>query len=444
MSHATQLHDRGYLADYMQIMRRCSLPGNVQDEVYRQVHTRALATVQWTLEQAVDEEVRAYLGRARYERDSVPHRPEETRSGAYGRELWTQYGRIANLRVPKLRRGNRHLQWQTITRYEHCWGPLLDQHLLHYCLGHSLRDLQEVMQLSLGEVLSLAACNRIVLGLEERAHAFKTARLEAPPPIVLVDGLWLKLAVPSGAWQADASGRQRPVKRKQQRVMLTALGIWPDGHWEILSWYLASQEDAASWGTFVGTLYTKGVTEHTTELIVSDGSQGLEKALYSHLYGVPHQRCIFHKIKNITDHLQYGQGRREAGEASAPPSRQDKKERKRAILADASQIYATDVEGEIQARAQVFRDTWEAREPQAVAAFFHDFKQTLCYLTVAFPRAHVSLIRTTNLLERFHKEIRRKQRDIGMLQSEAGGDVLWYMVAMRETAKQQALCRGKG
>src|SRR5262249_15267205 len=94
----------------------------------------------------------------------------------------TQYGRIAHLRVPKLRRGNRHLQWQTITRYEPCWGPLLDQHLLHDCLGHSLRDLQEVMQLSLGEVLSLAACHRIVLGLEERAHAFKTARLEAPAP----------------------------------------------------------------------------------------------------------------------------------------------------------------------------------------------------------------------------------------------------------------------
>jgi len=63
---------------------------------------------------------------------------------------------------------------------------------------------------------------------------------------------------------------------------------------------------------------------------------------------------------------------------------------------------------------------------------------------VEFPRAHVSLIRTTNLLERFHKEIRRKQRDIGMLQSEAGCDVLWYMVAVRETAKQRAACRGKG
>jgi transposase-like protein len=134
----------------------------------------------------------------------------------------------------------------------------------------------------------------------------------------------------------------------------------------------------------------------------------------------------------------------EAGEASGSPSRQDKKERKQAILADASQIDATDVEGKIQARAQVFRATWEAREPQAVAAFFQDVAQTLCYLMVHFPRAYVSLMRTTNLLERFHKEIRTQQRDIGMWQSAAGGDVLWYMVAMRETAKQRALCRGKG
>jgi len=124
MSHATQLHDRGYLADYMQIMHRCSLPGNIQDEVYRQVHTRAMTTVKWTLEQALDEELRLYVGRGRYERGSEPCCPEATRSGAYERQLWTQYGCIADLRVPKLRRGNRQLAWQTITRYERCWGPL--------------------------------------------------------------------------------------------------------------------------------------------------------------------------------------------------------------------------------------------------------------------------------------------------------------------------------
>jgi transposase-like protein len=124
MSHATQLHDRGYLADYRQILQRCSLPGNVQDEVLRQVHARVVATVKWTLEQALDEELQAYVGRGRYKRDRTSCGPEATRSGVYARQLWTQYGCIGALRVPKLRQGNRQMEWQTITRYERCWGPL--------------------------------------------------------------------------------------------------------------------------------------------------------------------------------------------------------------------------------------------------------------------------------------------------------------------------------
>ena len=79
-----------------------------------------------------------------------------------------------------------------------------------------------------------------------------------------------------------------------------------------------------------------------------------------------------------------------------------------------------DVATAIRARAEAFRTTWGPREPQAVEHFFVDFVQTLGSLTVHVPRAFVSLIRTTNLLEHFHKERRRQQRAMGMLQSEQG------------------------
>jgi transposase-like protein len=441
MSHATQLHKRSYFGDYMQIMNRSVLPGNLYEGLYEQIQSQVLSTVKWTLEQALAEEVKAHLGCGRYERGFRPRRPEETRSGWYERELWTQYGCIPDLHVPKLRRGNRQLKWATISRYERCWGPFLDQQLLHYCLGHSLRDLQEAMQQSVGEVLSLGTCNRLVLGLEARAKAFKNARLETPSPVVLVDGLWLKLAVPTGEWHLDGMGRRRAVRRKQKRVMLTALGIYGDGHWEILTWQLADTEDTLAWSRLLGALYVKGITEQSTELVVSDGAKGLAKALYSHLPGVPHQRCIFHKIKNIADYLLYSELKIDACGNNVSVERHAKQAYKKEILADAGDIYSTDVEVEIRARAQVFRNKWGAREPKAVAVFMNDFDLTLSYLSVHFPRAHVSLIRTTNLLERFHKEVRRKQRDIGMLQSEAGGDVLWYMVAMRENAKQKATCQ---
>jgi transposase-like protein len=72
----------------------------------------------------------------------------------------------------------------------------------------------------------------------------------------------------------------------------------------------------------VEILYTKGMMEQTALLIVSDGSPGLDKALYSHLYEVLTQRCIFHKIKNLADHLHYGKGRRGWREHGAESSGQ--------------------------------------------------------------------------------------------------------------------------
>jgi transposase-like protein len=49
--------------------------------------------------------------------------------------------------------------------------------------------------------------------------------------------------------------------------------------------------------------------------------------------------------------------------------------------------------------------------------------------SIAVPESLLRLIRPTILLERFHKEMRRKQRDIGMFQSEQGCEVLWYLVS---------------
>ncbi len=438
MSHAKQLHNRRYLNDYLEIMNREGLPGNVKAELGLQVQDAVLTTVQQVIEQALEEELSAYLGLNRYEHFVLGRPPELTRSGSYTRELLTQYGPIAKLRVPKLRRGNGALSWQSMTRYERCWGPLLDQHVMGYCLGLSLRDLQEMMALTLGEVISLAACNRIVSSVTARVEGFKTQPLETPPPVVLVDGMWVKIAYPTHEIKVDAQGRRRPVKRKQKRVMLSALGVWPDGHWEIVHWQIAEGETADSWQTFFGQLQSKGLTRETIQLVVSDGAKGLESALDRYLLGVPHQRCIFHKIKNLADHLVFNHLEVDKTEAEDSAVSKAKRARKKAILSEASWVYKGESATDIESRARLFAMIWKAREPEAVANFWVNFHKTIAYLSVDLPPSLAPLIRTTNLLERFHKEARRKQRDIGMFQSEQGCEVVWYLLSMRENAKQQA------
>ena len=111
------------------------------------------------------------------------------------------------------------------------------------------------------------------------------------------------------------------------------------------------------------------------------------------------------------------------------PTRKAKR-RGKSILADAGRVYDGASEADIRARAEVFRDAWQGREPKAAANLFLDFDKTLAYLAIDFPLSLASLIRTTNLLERFHKEMRRKQRDVGMFQSEQGCETLWYLLSI--------------
>jgi hypothetical protein len=73
-----------------------------------------------------------------------------------------------------------------------------------------------------------------------------------------------------------------------------------------------------------------------------------------------------------------------------------------------------------------------------VAHFFRAFAKTCAAVASDCPPPLAALIRTTKRRARFPKERRRKQRDMGMLQSAQGGDVLWYWVSMRETAKPRA------
>lgn len=151
-------------------------------------------------------------------------RPELTRSGTYTRTFLTQYGCIADLRVPKLRRGHHALLWHTITRYERCWGPRLDHHIMGYCLGLSLRDLQEGRYATVGEVVSLAACNRLVGEVDAPMQAWKQATLVVPPVVVMVDGMWVHITYPTGEYREDAQGRRRAIKRNAGAHLLPKAG----------------------------------------------------------------------------------------------------------------------------------------------------------------------------------------------------------------------------
>jgi len=387
------------------------------------------------LEEALEAELSQHLGFERYERTGEAKPPEKLRSGHHTRGLETQYGVIKDLRMPKLRKGNKAIEWQVIEKYERSFGPWLDLKLHLYTLGLSQADLQEVLQLSLGQVVSVKAVEHLTDVARQEMTAFRQAELTDTPPVMLIDGANVVIRCPTGEVKTNQRGQQRAVTEAQKRVILAALGVWPDGRYQLLHFQVVEQETKATWRGFFDQLLDKKLNPTILRLIVSDGRPGIGTAIRSVFPStVRHQRCIFHKLKNLADNLAFADLALDPNLPHKKAVKRAKEERARAILSEAVAIYeGTDV-SIIRQRAEAFRQHWAAVEPKAVRCFFRDFDLTLNYLRVSFP--HKQLIRTTNLLERFFREFRSRADEIGCFGSLSQAQTIFYLIARREKAKR--------
>lgn len=397
------------------------------------LETEVQQLVKRLVEEALVQELDQYLGFRRYERTGSAKPVHQHRSGSWPRSLRTMWGSIG-IRVPKLRRGNKARPWQVLERYERSFGPWLDLQLHLYLLGLSQRDLQEILHLSFGQVLSVKAIEHLTAVAQKEMEAFRQKRLNDTPPVIIADGINLKILCPTGTYRTNQRGQRRPVKRREERVLLAALGVWPDGHYQILYFDVVDKETKTNWRRFFEQLVAKGLDKSQLQLVVTDGRRGFHNAIRAVFpRTVKHQRCIFHKLKNLGDNLTYNHLTLNPDLPRREALKQAKETRARAILQEAAAIYASSDITVIKQRLADFQRKWAPLEPKAVRCFSNDFDLTLNYLRVPFP--HKRLISTTNLLERFFREFRSRTDEIGCFGSQAQAETLFYLILKREKAK---------
>src|SRR3990172_2089191 len=285
---------------------RSSFQTELDDALQARLRESALVGVRATLEAALQEELLAHLGFAPYTRlESGPKPPEQQRSGFFERQVKTDYGSLPDLHVPKLRRGNRERVWQVLTRYQSTLQRVLDQALYLYSLGLSVRDLQEALYLFLGQVLSRSAVNRVTVAVQSQMEAWRSQPLTETPPVLLVDGVWVKILYPTGETWTDARGHVRQQVRGEERVILAALAVWPDGRHYLLHYEVAEDESAATWKTFFDHLLARGLNPLAVQVVGSDGTQGLLEALALYVPQAASQRCTVHKVRGFERYLTY-------------------------------------------------------------------------------------------------------------------------------------------
>ena len=97
----------------------------------------------------------------------------------------------------------------------------------------------------------------------------------------------------------------RTLRKAEDRVVLAAMAIYPDGTRELLHYEIAQSESQAAWEGFFKGLQERGLKLDGVELVASDGTNGLPAVLKTWVPNAQHQLCITHKVRAMLRHLGY-------------------------------------------------------------------------------------------------------------------------------------------
>src|SRR5262249_48725543 len=274
--------------------------------------------------------------------------PRWARAGSYPRTLLTLEAAVT-LRVPRVScvcGGQVPLEFTTFGRYQRSWGDVQERtrQLAGLCLA--LADIREVLAGASGAWLAPSTLNHWVHDAAALAATLRGEPFGRVPPVVLLDGVWVKLMVPTGERYRDRQGRARARLRRVKVPLLVAYGVDPatGARW-LLDWERAPGEDEASWRGLLGRLQGRRVPG-------PGGGSGLEAALGQVDFGpqVLRQRCVFHVLRSVREHIR--------GEPGM--SREQRQARRREVLQAAVAIWRGGDRARVRQAYQAFCERWRA------------------------------------------------------------------------------------
>ena len=179
-------------------------------------------------------------------------------------------------------------------------------------------------------------------------------------------------------------------------AVLVAMGINPAGKREILGVSVSLSEHEIHWRAFLESLKVRGLGG--VQLITSDDHAGLRAARLAVFGGIPWQRCQFHLQQNAQAYVPHKDMQAEVAEDIRTIFNAPDRATADAYLAKTVQKYE---------KSASRLSSWMAENiPEGLMVF-------------SFPGAFRHLLRTTNGVERLHREVRRRARVVSIFPNQA-------------------------
>ena len=344
------------------------------------------------IQQALEDELSEFLGRARYERTGAPvaHRNGYERP----RKIATTSGPM-EVERPRVRDASKlGFESRIVGKGVARTYALETLVICSFLRGLSVRDVEASLEETFdAQVISKSTVSRVLEDTRERYRRWCKRRLdEHDLAYLFLDAIYLKL---------------HPDDTPAEGV-LVAWGVILEGRKVLLGLQLGSRESYESWLAFGRDLIARGM--NAPGLICADGAPGLWKAVRELWPRADGQRCTVHALHNITSKL---------------PERHHTEVKARwwKIFDEAASP------AEARRGLEAIIADYRAAYPSAMAVIERDRDQLVVHLR--WPSEHRKRIRTTNLLERTFVEVRRRTKVIGRFPGETSAlSLIWAVLEL--------------
>ena len=287
-------------------------------------------------------------------------------NGTMSKTVKSGYGPLS-IETPRDRHGE--FEPQFVKKREVELGDELPELVLSlYAKGNSYSDIRKHFQQTLGLSISDGKLSEIVSRVHSDQIEWSSRPLEPVYPIIYLDAIHFKV---------------RDSGRVIVRALYNVIGIRPNGHRELLGFYLGDNESATFWISVLNDLQNRGIEEIWIACI--DNLSGFSKGISSVFPKTRVQLCLVHQIRNSLNQVN--------------------KRDKAKVSNGLKSVYRAASLAEAELNWARFKSKWKQNYPSLILSWENNWTDLTAYFE--YNGSIRRLIYTNNGIESYHRQLRK-------------------------------------
>jgi len=336
------------------------------------------------LQEALEAELDTELGYPK--NGSLPEGTTNRRNGHTKKSVRSNRGEI-ELSVPRDREGD--FEPVIIKKHQREVSGIEEQIIALYGKGVSVRDIQDHLKRLYGVDVSPTLISNVTNRIMPVIKEWQSRPLQKTYAVVFMDAIHYKV---------------KQEGHIVNKAVYMVIGVDMDGNKDVLGMYIGEHETSKFWLTVLNEMKNRGVEDI---LICSvDNLVGFSEAIKACFPQTEIQKCIVHQIRNSVRYVSY-------------------KDTKK-LLADLKPIYKAPSEDAALVALDEFEGIWGARYPLVVQSWRRNWGEIATFFK--YPPEIRKLIYTTNMIESYHRQLRKVTKGKSVFPTDEALLKLLYLV----------------